>query len=69
MHKKHRNASEYRDRTTYFILCYVMVYHFTLYLYIVVFFVALHYTISGHALHEKGLKRQIGVGTLVSSQE
>ena len=23
----------------------------------------------GHALHEKGLQRQIGVGTLVSSQE
>ena len=25
--------------------------------------------IPGHALHEKGLQRQIGVGTLVSSQE
>ena len=23
----------------------------------------------GHALHEKGLQRQIGVGTLVSNQE
>ena len=26
-------------------------------------------TIPEHALHEKGLQRQIGVGTLVSSQE
>ena len=26
-------------------------------------------TFPGHALHEKGLQRQIGVGTLVSSQE
>ena len=25
--------------------------------------------VPGHALHEKGLQRQIGVGTLVSSQE
>ena len=25
--------------------------------------------IPGHALHEKGLQRQIGIGTLVSSQE
>ena len=25
--------------------------------------------IPGHALHEKGLQRQIGVGTLVSTQE
>ena len=25
--------------------------------------------IPGHALHEEGLQRQIGVGTLVSSQE
>ena len=26
-------------------------------------------TIPGHALHEKGLQRQIGVGTLVNSQQ
>ena len=25
--------------------------------------------VPGHALHEKGLQRQVGVGTLVSSQE
>ena len=25
--------------------------------------------VSGHALHEKGLQRQVGIGTLVSSQE
>ena len=25
--------------------------------------------VPGHALHEEGLQRQIGVGTLVSSQE
>ena len=30
---------------------------------------ALHEKFPGHALHEKGLQRQIGVGTLVSSQE
>ena len=29
----------------------------------------LAYNIPGHALHEKGLQRQKGVGTLVSSQE
>ena len=28
-----------------------------------------NFVIPGHALHEKGLQRQIGVGTLVSSQE
>ena len=27
------------------------------------------FVIPGHALHEKGLQRQIGVGSLVSSQE
>ena len=27
------------------------------------------FLIPGHALHEEGLHRQIGVGTLVSSQE
>ena len=29
----------------------------------------LRYSIPGHALHEKGLQRQKGVGPLVSSQE
>ena len=36
---------------------------------LVLYKVALVFFIIGHALHEKGLQWQIGVGTLVSSQE
>ena len=36
---------------------------------LVAIFASLYTGVPEHALHEKGLQRQIGVGTLVSSQE